>query len=151
MMVPFLLFSLPKTVFVCDLLVWLLDLWRCFFEGFFFSTGLNKQFCPCKNVRKSFGMCLQGFFSVSWCWSRLHHRAGHTHILWCLPLRAHTHDGLLMRVPLTMFNSIRLHQLDLCRINFANNYLIHHFFNHFIIEPGNVENGPEKRKDYFLF
>lgn len=135
MMVPFLLFSLPKTDCVCLWLIGVTFRLVALFLGVFFSTGLNKQFCPCKNGRKGFGMCLQGFFSVSWCWSRLHHRAGHTHILWCLPLRARTHDGLLVRVPLTMFNSIRLHQLDLCRIYFANNYLIHHFFNHVIIEP----------------
>lgn len=40
-------------------------MWHCFFYFlflfFFFLTGLNKQFCPCKNDRKGFGMCLQGF------------------------------------------------------------------------------------------
>lgn len=68
---------LSPIVFICGLLVRLLDS----VAPLFFLLGLNKQFSPQLNGRNDLGMCPRGLFTASWCWSRLHHRASHTHKL----------------------------------------------------------------------
>jgi len=79
---------LRLVVFVWGSPVWLLGLG----STVVCLVGLNKQFSPQLNNHNGLGMCLQGFFSVPWCWSRLHHRAGHTHTDWCYVYqRGHSH------------------------------------------------------------
>ena len=76
-------FSLPHTDSFC---LWLAVLTFRPSRTVVVLVGLNKQFSPRLNDRNGLGMRLQGFFSVPWCWSRLHHRAGHTlRLMWCLP------------------------------------------------------------------
>lgn len=60
---PFLLFSLPRTDCVCLWLIGVTFGHVALFSFSFFSTGLNKLFCPCKKMTVSALACVcEDFF-----------------------------------------------------------------------------------------